>query len=78
VSFEQLRHFACNALELRSASGDPVIALSSAARGSFTPDQLGKLERYGTLVEAPIPTIEAVGGGSLRCMIADVHLPRGD
>jgi hypothetical protein len=76
VDYEQLRRFSCNALELRSASGDPVIALSSAARESFTPEQLGKLQSYGTLVEASIPTIEAVGGGSLRCMIADVHLPR--
>jgi hypothetical protein len=75
VDFEQLRQFACNAIELRGRSG-PVIALSSAARSSLRPDQLRLLERFGELVEVDIPTIEAVGGGSVRCMIADIHLPR--
>jgi hypothetical protein len=75
VDYEQMRHFACNVLELRGSSG-PIIALSSAARSSFRPGQLRLLERFGELAEAAIPTIEAVGGGSVRCMIADVHLPR--
>jgi hypothetical protein len=75
VDYQQLREFACNAIEL-SAPGGPVIALSSTARRSYRPEQLRALERFGALVEADIPTIEAVGGGSVRCMIADVHLPR--
>jgi hypothetical protein len=75
VDYDQMRRFACNALELVGSSG-PVIALSSVARASFRPDQLRQLERFGELVEADIPTIETIGGGSLRCMIADVHLPR--
>ena len=76
VDYEQMRGFACNVIELRDGRGNPVIALSSAARASFRPDQLATLERHGQLVDAPIPTIESVGGGSVRCMIADVHLPR--
>jgi hypothetical protein len=76
VDYEQMRQFACNLIELRSRSGSPVIALSSAARRAFRPDQLRVLESFGELVEADIPTIEAVGGGSVRCMIADIHLPR--
>jgi hypothetical protein len=75
VDYQQLRQFACNAIELSAPSG-PVIALSSTARRSYRPEQLRALERFGALVEADIPTIEAVGGGSVRCMIADVHLPR--
>lgn len=75
VSFDQLRQFACNMIELRGAAG-PVIALSSAALASFTPDQRRQLESFGELVPAAIPTIEAVGGGGVRCMIADIHLPR--
>lgn len=75
VDYDQMRGFACNLLELRG-SGGPVIALSSAARRSFRADQLRLLERFGLLVEADIPTIERIGGGSLRCMIAEVHLPR--
>ena len=75
VDFDQLRHFACNLIELQGRDG-PVIALSAAGLDSFRPDQLRSLERFGALLEAPIPTIEAVGGGSVRCMIADIHLPR--
>ena len=75
VDYEQMRQFACNLIELKGRSG-PIIALSSAARRSYRPEQLKVLERFGELVEADIPTIEAVGGGSLRCMITDVHLPR--
>jgi hypothetical protein len=75
VDYDQMRRFACNAIELQGRNG-PVIALSSAARASFRPDQLRALESFGQLVEADIPTIEAIGGGSVRCMIADVHLPR--
>jgi hypothetical protein len=74
VDYDQMRRFACNAIELRG-SGGPVIALSSVARASFRPDQLRLLESFGALVEADIPTIETIGGGSVRCMIADVHLP---
>lgn len=74
IEFEQMWQFGCNVLELKG-SGGPVIALSSAARRSFRTDQLRSLESFGELVEADIPTIEAVGGGSVRCMIADIHLP---
>jgi hypothetical protein len=76
VDYDQLRGFACNLIELRSRAGEPVIALSSAALNSFTAEQRRQLETFGQLIDAAIPTIEAVGGGSVRCMIADIHLPR--
>jgi hypothetical protein len=76
VGFDQLRRFACNILEVRSSSGDPLIAMSAAALAIFEPSQRRQLERFATLVGVPVPTIEAVGGGSVRCMIADIHLPR--
>lgn len=77
VNYRQLRNFACNVIELRSVRGEPLVALSAAANASLRPDQLSALEQLGgKLVDIAIPTIEAVGGGSLRCMIADIHLPR--
>jgi hypothetical protein len=75
VAYDQMRGFGCNLIELKGRGGAPVIALSSAARRSFTPEQLKLLESFGAFAEADIPVIERVGGGSLRCMIADVHLP---
>ncbi len=76
VDYDQMKRFACNLIELRGRAGSPVITLSSVARRSFRPDQLRQLESFGELAEADIPTIETVGGGSVRCMIADIHLPR--
>lgn len=77
VDFNQMERFACNAIELRDRSGAPLIALSRAARGSLLPTQRVRLEQLGgRLVAVDIPTIEQVGGGSVRCMIADVHVPR--
>lgn len=76
VDYEQMCGFACNILELRNKSGDSVIAMSSTALNSFHPNQRKWLESHGLLLDADISTIERVGGGSVRCMIADVHLPR--
>lgn len=77
LSFAQLRRFGCNLLELRSAAGDPLIALSAKAKSSLRTDQIRRLEAFGgELIDLPIPTIEAVGGGSVRCMIAEIHLPK--
>jgi hypothetical protein len=76
VDYDQMGQFACNLIELKGRGGSPVIALSSTARRGFRPEQLRQLESFGELAEADIPTIEAVGGGGVRCMIAEVHLPR--
>ena len=76
VDYGQMAGFACNVIELMNRDGEPVIAVSSAALQAFRPDQRRALEGFGELVDVAIPTIEAVGGGSVRCMIADIHLPR--
>lgn len=76
LSFAQLRRFGCNLLELRNDKGEPLIALSSKAKSNLRPAQIRDLEKLGgELVEADIPLIESVGGGSVRCMIAEIHLP---
>jgi hypothetical protein len=69
--------FACNILELEDRNGRPLVAMSSGALASLRPDQRRALETLsGELVASPIPTIEAVGGGGVRCMLAELHLPR--
>ena len=52
-----------------------MIALSAAARDSLAATTRRKLERHGQLVTADIATIERLGGGSVRCMLAEVALP---
>jgi hypothetical protein len=76
LSFEQMHSFAGNMLELRTRDGSRVIAMSQSAFDSLSPDQRGRLAAHATIVSVPIPTIERLGGGSVRCMIAEVHLPR--
>ncbi|MDO9498236.1 MAG: arginine deiminase-related protein [Nocardioides sp.] len=76
---EQIREFAGNAVELcgRTADGrrDHIMAMSSRARRSLRPDQVAVIERSCSIVDVDIPTIE-LAGGSVRCMIAGVHLDR--
>lgn len=76
LTMEQMNSFAGNMLELQSHSGAPVLAMSEAARTVLDSEQRAKLEVHAKIVSVPIPTIERLGGGSVRCMIAEVHLPR--
>jgi hypothetical protein len=75
LSKAQMHAFAANQLELRGRDG-PVLAMSTEAWGAFTAPQRRKLEAHGAIVAAAIPTLEAYGGGSVRCMLAEIHLPR--
>ncbi len=75
IEIEQMHDFAANLLELDGSHG-PVIALSACALAALEDSQIRQLERHGALVSVAIPTIETFGGGSLRCMLAEVFLPR--
>ena len=77
IDIAEMNGFAGNLLALHSRDGDALIAGSDAAWGALAPDRRRRLERHGAIVSAPIPTIERLGGGSVRCMIAEVFLPRG-
>jgi hypothetical protein len=76
LSHRQLEAFAGNMLELRSKGGERLIAMSTRARASLTSDQIDTIEKYGTIVDADIHTIEDSAGGSVRCMLAEIHLPQ--
>jgi hypothetical protein len=72
----QMAGFAGNVLELRAADGRRVLALSQSAHDALGGDCVGRLARHvDRFVVAPIPTIERLGGGSVRCMLAEVFLP---
>jgi hypothetical protein len=77
ISRTQMGQFAGNALELRSADGSGVLAISERAHASLDDEAreviAGSVAR---VVRAAVPTIEDVGGGSVRCMLAEVFLPR--
>jgi hypothetical protein len=74
IGFDELERFAGNLLELAGSDG-PVIALSSSALAALAVPTRGALERHGRFVVADVRTIERVGGGSVRCMLAEVALP---
>jgi hypothetical protein len=77
LTLEQMGEFAGNMLELQSASGEPIVAMSSRAQAALTPAQRELLRAHsGAIVASPIPTIETLGGGSVRCMLAEIFLPR--
>lgn len=75
LDFGQLEAFAGNMLELRAADGARVVALSKQAADSLRSEQRAVLEANGRLAIANIGDIEAAAGGSVRCMLAEVHLP---
>lgn len=75
ISFEQMNHFAGNMLEVKSDKGKTLIVMSKNAFNALDSEQKTTLEKYGNLVYADINTIETNGGGSARCMMAEVHLP---
>lgn len=77
LTLEQMNSFAGNMLELGSSRTGSVVAMSERARDVLAPAQLETLElNAGALVVSAIPTIERLGGGSVRCMLAEVHLPK--
>ena len=76
LSAWQIGEFAGNALELQGTQGR-VLALSARAAASLTPAQKAVIERSAALLPLAVPTIE-LAGGSVRCMLAGVHLARRD
>lgn len=75
ISLQQMESFAGNMLELKGSEGEAVLAMSDQARCSLRADQVQALKKHATIVSSPLHTIESNGGGSARCMIAEIHLP---
>jgi hypothetical protein len=76
ITEEQMHHFAGNMLQVAGASDQRYLIMSTAAYNSLRPDQISILEKYNPIVHSTLDTIETCGGGSARCMMAEVFLPR--
>ncbi|MDB5232315.1 MAG: amidinotransferase [Chitinophagaceae bacterium] len=74
ITNEQMLAFAGNQIQLQTSSDNRIIVMSQSAIDSLAEEQKTALSKYGELVAVSIPTIESAGGGSLRCMLADIHL----
>ena len=75
ISLEQMNHFAGNMLQVQDKAGKNMLIMSTQAYESLTAKQIKKLESYNRILHSNLDTIEANGGGSARCMLAEIHLP---
>lgn len=76
ISEAQMYQFAGNMLEVKGENDRRYIVMSDSARNSLTPEQIKALEKHGRLLSSDLETIETCGGGSARCMMAEVFLPK--
>ena len=76
ISEEQMHHFAGNMLQVIGANDRKLMVMSSQAYHSLTQEQIKNIEKYCEIIHSSLDTIETCGGGSARCMMAEVFLPR--
>ncbi len=75
ITYAQMNHFAGNMLQVRNNKGERLLVMLSQAYASLSKEQVEKLNSYNNIIHSPLTTIETNGGGSARCMMAEVHLP---
>jgi hypothetical protein len=75
ITLDQMEHFAGNMLQVNNDKGEKLLVMSSQAYQSLTPEQIKKFESFNKIIHSDLTTIETNGGGSARCMMAEVHLP---
>ena len=77
ISEDQMNNFAGNMLELIGSDERRYLIMSNSAHQSLTKKQVAQLEEHITILSSSLDTIEACGGGSARCMMAEIFLPKG-
>ena len=75
ISYKQMNQFAGNMLQVENKSGQRYLVMSSQAYNALTAEQVEELESYNPIIHSDLTTIETNGGGSARCMMAEVFLP---
>lgn len=76
ITEDQMHQFAGNMLQVLGKDNQRYLVMSSAAYQSLDSEQIEQLQKYNPILHSPLTTIEAGGGGSARCMMAEVFLPR--
>lgn len=75
ITLKQMNHFAGNMLQVENNKGEKLLVMSTQAFESLTEEQVSTLSSFNRILHSPLTTIESNGGGSARCMMAEVHLP---
>jgi hypothetical protein len=75
ISYKQMNQFAGNMLQVENKAGQRYLVMSSQAYNALSAEQVKKLESYNPILHSDLTTIETNGGGSARCMMAEVFLP---
>ena len=76
ISEEQMQNFAGNMLQVHNNLGEKFLVMSQSAYRSLKPEQVAAIEKYCEIIYSDLETIETNGGGSARCMLAEVFLPK--
>lgn len=77
ITTKQKFNFAGNMLEVSNDGGEKFTVMSQTALDALNVGQIQQIEKYTTIISPSIPTIEKLGGGSARCMMAEIFLPKG-
>lgn len=75
ITENQKNRFAGNMLNVANQEGKEFLVMSTAAFSSLRPDQIQAIEKHCPIIHSSLDTIEAIGGGSARCMMAEIFLP---
>ena len=76
ITEAQSNHFAGNMLQVKNKQGQPILVMSAQAYQSLDESQIKVIQRHTDILYSPLTTIETCGGGSARCMMAEVFLPK--
>ena len=76
ISPDQMNEFAGNMLQVHNDKQEKLMIMSTRAYQALQPEQIELITRHCRIVHAPLTTIEKNGGGSARCMMAEIHLPQ--
>jgi len=76
ITEDQVNNFAGNMLQVQGANEKRYLIMSNSAHQSLTKEQISKIEKHCEIISSSLDTIEACGGGSARCMMAEVFLPK--